>query len=68
MSTARFLPYVFRQLTRHRVRTVLTMSGIAVAMFLFTSVRAMQDGVSAATKQTADDTTLVVYRKDRFCR
>lgn len=59
--------YVLRQVTRHRARTVLTMLGIAIAMFLFTTVQAMHHGVTVATQQTADDTTLVVYRKDRFC-
>jgi len=36
-------------------------------MFLFTAVQAMQQGVERATRATADDTALVVYRKDRFC-
>lgn len=59
--------YVFRQLVRHRARSLLTIMGVAVAMFLFSAVQAMQDGVEAATTATANDTTLVVYRKDRFC-
>lgn len=67
MTILRCLGYVRKQVTRHRVRTLLTVFGIAVAMFLFTSVQAMQRGVTAATQATALDTTLVVYRKDRFC-
>lgn len=67
MSALRFLPYVLKQAARHRVRTLLTVSGIAIAMFLFTGVQAMQRGVAIATTATAKDTTLVVYRKDRFC-
>ena len=67
MSVLRYLPYVWKQLSRHRVRTGLTVVGIAIAMFLFTAVQAMQRGVRAATETTARDTTLVVYRKDRFC-
>lgn len=64
---ARFPPYIIKQVTRHRVRTALTLFGVAIAMFLFTAVQAMQAGVTQATKASADDTTLVVYRKDRFC-
>lgn len=64
---ARFPPYIIKQVTRHRVRTALTLFGVAIAMFLFTAVQAMQAGVTRATKASADDTTLVVYRKDRFC-
>jgi putative ABC transport system permease protein len=67
VSALRFLPYVLKQAARHRVRTLLTVSGIAIAMFLFTGVQAMQRGVAIATTATAKDTTLVVYRKDRFC-
>lgn len=64
---ARFPPYIFKQVTRHRVRTALTLTGVAIAMFLFTAVQAMQAGVTRATQASANDTTLVVYRKDRFC-
>lgn len=62
-----FIPLVLKQVWRHRVRTILTVTGIAIAMFLFTSVQAMQKGVADATRATAKDTALVVYRKDRFC-
>jgi len=46
---------------------MLTVLGIAIAMFLFTSVQAMNRGVTIATTATANDTTLVVYREDRYC-
>lgn len=67
MMGLRFVPLVLKQVVRHRVRTALTVMGIAISMFLFTSVQAMQRGVASATRATAQDTTLVVYRKDRFC-
>lgn len=61
------VPYVLKQITRNRVRSMLTIMGIGIAMFLFTSVQAMNDGVTVATSETANDTTLVVYREDRYC-
>lgn len=67
MTPLRCLPYVLKQVSRHRVRSALTVAGIAIAMFLFTAVQAMNRGVTIATKETADDTTLVVYRADRYC-
>ncbi|MEQ9096085.1 MAG: FtsX-like permease family protein [Phycisphaerales bacterium] len=67
MNIFRFVPYIAKQAWRHRVRSGLTLMGIAIAMFLFTAVQAMRNGVEAATTATANDTTLVVYRKDRFC-
>ena len=67
MNFTRFIPLILKQVSRHRMRTLLTAAGIAIAMFLFTAVQAMQQGVEKATKASADDTALVVYRKDRFC-
>ena len=67
MIPLRCLSYVLKQVTRHRVRSLLTVAGIAIAMFLFTSVQAMNRGVTLATRASADDTTLVVYREDRYC-
>ncbi|HRQ72017.1 MAG TPA: ABC transporter permease [Phycisphaerales bacterium] len=67
MSILRCAPYVLKQVARHRVRTALTIAGIAIAMFLFTAVQTMDRGVTAATRATAGDTTLVVYREDRYC-
>lgn len=67
MNALKYLPYVRKQITRHRVRSLLTIAGIAVAMFLFTAVQAMNRGVTLATEATAKDTTLIVYREDRYC-
>lgn len=67
MNPIRCIPYVLKQITRHRVRSLLTVLGIAIAMFLYTTVQAMNKGVTDATTATANDTTLVVYRADRFC-
>ncbi|MFN9026485.1 MAG: ABC transporter permease, partial [Akkermansiaceae bacterium] len=56
-----------KQLLRHRLRTALTVCGVASGMFLFTSVETLQDSLASATEETAADTTLVVYRENRFC-
>lgn len=57
----------FKQVTRHRVRSLLTIAGVAAGMFLFTAVETMQSSLRAATRSGADDSTLVVYRENRFC-
>ena len=56
-----------KQLVRHRVRTILTLMGVASGMFLFTTVETMQRALDGATRVRAADTTLVVYRENRFC-
>jgi len=56
-----------RQVTRHRIRSLLTIAGVAAGMFLFSAVETMQSSLERVTEQGADDTTLVVYRENRFC-
>lgn len=55
------------QLVRHRVRSLLTVLGVASGMFLFTAVETIQRSLAKATEESAADTTLVVYRQNRFC-
>lgn len=56
-----------KQAMRHRIRSILTLLGVGVGMFLFSSVETMQAALGEATESTAADTTLVVYRENRFC-
>ncbi len=67
MVPLKFIPLVFKQLTRRRIRTLLTLVGVATSMFLFSAVQAMQSGVHEATTATSKETTLVVYRQNRYC-
>ncbi len=67
MIGTRFIPIVLKQVWRHRTRTMLTVGGVSIAMFLFIAVQALQRGVHEATSVTAADQTLVVYRENRFC-
>ncbi|MCG8603351.1 MAG: ABC transporter permease, partial [Verrucomicrobiales bacterium] len=56
-----------KTLSRNQLRTLLTILGVATGMFLFASVETMQHSLGEATQMSADDTTLVVYRENRFC-
>ncbi len=67
MIAPKFIPLVCKQVVRHPTRSLLTVGGVATAMFLFVAVQAMQRGVSTVTREQAGDSTLVVYREDRFC-
>lgn len=67
MIGAKYIPFVLKQVWRHRTRSLLTIAGVAIAMFLFIAVQTLQRGVHEATSVTAGDTTLVVYRENRFC-
>lgn len=56
-----------KQLVRHRVRSLLTILGVASGMFLFSAVETLQRSLARATQANAADTVLVVYRQNRFC-
>lgn len=57
----------WKQMVRHRVRSFLTVAGVAAGMFLYAAVETMQESLRLATREGAEDTTLVVYRENRFC-
>jgi putative ABC transport system permease protein len=63
----KYAPYVLKNLWRHRTRTALTVSGSAVALFVFCAVGAVQAGLAALTHNGAADRTLIVFQANRFC-
>jgi putative ABC transport system permease protein len=63
----RFAPYVFKSLWRHRSRTLLTVTGSAVALFVFCFVGAVQQGLERLTKDKQAERTLIVFQENRFC-
>ena len=67
MRIVRVIPTVLKQIKRSPIRSTLTLGGIAIAMFLFVVVESMRTGVKEATEMTAGETTLVVYRENRYC-
>lgn len=60
-------PYVLRSLWRNRTRTVLTVSGTAVAMLVFCFVDAAREGVDRLGRRARADRTLIVFQANRFC-
>jgi putative ABC transport system permease protein len=63
----RFAPYVLKSLWRHRTRTALTVSGSAVALFVFCFVGAVREGLARLTESGSSERTLVVFQVNRFC-
>jgi putative ABC transport system permease protein len=63
----KFAPYVFKGLWRHRSRTMLTVSGSAVALFVFCFVGSVQQGLERLTSSQEAERTLVVFQENRFC-
>jgi putative ABC transport system permease protein len=63
----KFLPYIFKTLWRHRSRTFLTVSGSAVALFVYCFVGAMQEGMHDLQRRQEAKGSLVVFQANKFC-
>lgn len=59
--------YVLKALWRHRTRSLLTVTGAAVAMFVFCLVSSVQEGLNRLTIGSDADRTLIVFQENRFC-
>ncbi len=59
--------YVLKTLWRHRARTLLTISGAAVAMFVFCFVGSVQEGLRRLTTGADANRSLIVFQENRFC-
>ena len=67
MRALNIITIAFKYVVRNRTRSILTFFGVATGMFLFGTIETMQDSLKNATEITANDTTLVVYRENRYC-
>src|SRR2546426_5627583 len=63
----RFLPYILKSLWRQRLRTALTVSGTAVALFVFCFVGAVQEGLARLRHDRDAERSLIVFQANRFC-
>ena len=63
----RFVPYILKNLWRHRARSLLTVSGAAVALFVFCFVGSIQQGLERLTSDEEAQRTLIVFQENRFC-
>jgi putative ABC transport system permease protein len=61
------IAYVLKSLWRHRTRTFLTVSGSAVAMFVFCFVGSIQEGLHRLTTGSDAERSLIVFQENRFC-
>jgi putative ABC transport system permease protein len=63
----KFIPYVLKTLWRHRSRTVLTVSGSAVALFVFCFVGSVQQGMDDLGRRQESKQSLVMFQANKFC-
>ena len=63
----KFLPYILKTLWRHRSRTILTVTGSAVALFVFCFVGAVQEGMNDLQRRQAAKGSLIAFQANKFC-
>ncbi|MFT7620202.1 MAG: putative ABC transport system permease protein [Planctomycetota bacterium] len=52
---------------RRKLRTFLTLAGVACSVALFVAVESLNDGMDTALSGSESRSTLIVYRKNRYC-
>jgi len=63
----KFTPYILKTLWRHRSRTIMTVSGSAVALFVFCFVGAVQEGMNDLRRRQEAKGSLIVFQASKFC-
>jgi putative ABC transport system permease protein len=61
----KFFPYLGKTLWRHRTRSLLTVSGATVALFVFSFLLSLRAGLQQLTSQ--GDSVLIVFQENKFC-
>ena len=63
----KFAKLVIRNLLRSKARTLLTMLGVGVSIFIFAALVSLDRGVQRMIEQTGDDTVLTVFDRYKAC-
>lgn len=63
----RFAPYVWKTLWRHPTRSLLTVSGASVAIFVMCFIGSIQEGLNRMVQGEDAQRRLIVFQENRFC-
>ena len=61
------LPYILKTLWRHRSRTILTVLGSAVGLFVYCFVGSVQEGMDDLQRRQAGKGSLIAFQANKFC-
>ncbi len=59
--------FILKTLWRHRSRTILTVSGTAIGVFVFCFVGSVQEGMNDLQRRQAELGALVTFQANKFC-
>ncbi|NQU24051.1 MAG: ABC transporter permease [Candidatus Nealsonbacteria bacterium] len=63
----KLVPYLLKSLWRHRTRTLLTLSGTAVGLFVFCIVGSVGEGLDTLLGQLESQQSLIVFQAHKVC-
>jgi putative ABC transport system permease protein len=63
----RFTKLIIRNLLRSRTRTLLTLAGIAVSMFIFAALLGLDGGVNRMLSESSGEDVLIVFERYKAC-
>ena len=63
----KFLRFILRNMLRSRSRTLLTVAGIAVSMFIFAALLGLDGGVRRMLDNTSGEDVLIVFERYKAC-
>jgi putative ABC transport system permease protein len=63
----KFLPFVLKSAARNPLRGILTLLGVAVAIFIFTAVFAIDRGMHRMIEQSGGNGVLTMFQKYQGC-
>jgi cell division protein FtsX len=62
----RFWPYIIRNVLRNKVRTLLTLLGVTVAVGIFCLLASIESSMNRTIDDVAQQSLLVVNEKDQW--
>jgi cell division protein FtsX len=60
------LRYVFRNVLRTRTRSLITILGVGISIFLLGAILTISAGIEGTVEKSSSDLTLVVFQKNRY--
>ncbi|WP_298865823.1 ABC transporter permease [uncultured Gimesia sp.] len=63
----KLIAYILKSLWGHRARTMLTVAGSAVALFVFCFIQSIQEGMNDLKQRQEARGSLIVFQANKFC-
>ena len=62
----KLFPLIFKNMRMNRVRTILTIGGVGVAIFIFCFFEAIQDNMDSLITSAGAHNNIVIFQKNQW--